>query len=544
MLLVASLLAAATLAAQNDVDLAKVNGEAVTSRDVLEIFTDRHSGHARFLGGEVEARTFLNILIEDRLLIQEAYNIGLDQDAEVRKIVGERESADATKYLITSEIDKKAVPTKDEVRAIWEKELGVYVKVRQISVETKEEADEIRTALLAGGDFDALVACSRAESRFHGGHAMVTWGQFDPEWERVVFAMQPGEISPPIETPNGYDVVILGDRPDMPRADFDKIYGQIEAILHQRKVAERKKLWADALRSKYHVATPTIDLTPAALLRVLATAPDTILATWDGGGKLTLKETFTANELRTWLKFPPVRARNEIDSRIRATVNGPLVDLEAKALKIAELPQIATEVRRYREYIMESVLFRDHIFRTLAVSDSDLKAYYDAHKSEFIEPEQRRVAQILVASEDEANKVRQQLDGGADFDQVAQSVSRDFVSSRSGGDLGWITPDKVPPSFKEVLTLGKGELAKPVRTANGWHIIKVTDIKSPHQLTIDEAKDAVRQKALDAKQRAARAEWVAKLRAASKIDISDAAIKQFVKENEFKGDAPPQHAMQ
>ena len=522
-----------------------MNGEPVSSREILAVFTDRHSGHAKFLGGEVEARTFLNMIIEDRLLIQEAYNIGLDTDPEVSKIVSEFEATKATKYLIWNELEKKANPTKDEVRAAWKEHLNFFVKVRQISVDTKAEAEEVRAALRGGADFEALAkSCSRSDSRFHNGHALVNWGQLDPEWERVVFAMQPGEISPPIPTPDGYDVIILDDRVDAPQADFDKISGQIEITLRRRKYDELANAWSAELRRKYHVADAPLDRTPSALLRVLKTAPDTVVATWDGGGSLKIKDTFNADELKAWTELSPVRAQHEIEGRIRATLNDPLVMLEVKERKIAAVPEIATDVQRYREYIMESVLFRDHIFHDVKVTPDDLKTYYDAHKGEFIDVEQRRVSQILVGTEAEAAKLHAKLAGGADFEELAKTSSRDMVSARSGGDLGWITAEKVPPSFKAVLTLGKGELTKPVHTSLGWHIIKVTDIKAPRQLTMDEAKDALQKKVLDAKQRAARGEWVEKLRAAAKIEISDAGIQQFVKENEFKGDAPPQHGVQ
>ena len=522
-----------------------MNGEPVSSREILAVFTDRHSGHAKFLGGEVEARTFLNMIIEDKLLIQEAYNIGLDTDPEVTKIVNEYESSKATKYLIWSELEKKSTPTKEQIRAAWKEQLNFFVKVRQISVDTKQEAEEVRRALLGGADFDALAkSCSQSQSRFHGGHAIVNWGQLDPEWERVVFAMQPGEISAPIPTPDGYDVIILDDRVDAPQAELEKISGQIEVTLRKRKYDELAAAWSAELRQKYHVADASLDRTPAALLRTLIKAPDTVLATWDGGGSLKIKDTFTADELKAWSELPPVRAQHEVEGRIRATLNDPLVTLEVKERKIAAVPEIATDVQRYREYIMESVLFRDHIFHDLKITPEDLKKYYDEHRGEFVDVEQRRVSQILVASEADAAKLHAKLASGADFEELAKTSSRDMVSARSGGDLGWITAEKVPASLKAVLTLGKGEYTKPIHTSLGWHIIKVTDIKSPRQLTIDEAKEALQKKALDAKQRSARAEWVTKLRAAAKIEISDVAIKQFVKENEFKGDAPPQHGVQ
>src|SRR6185503_9058853 len=118
--------------------------------------------------------------------------------------------------FIAAEIEQKAQPTPEEVRAAWGS-LNFFVQVREIAVATKQEADEIRTAILRGGDIDTLVrTCSLAHSSRNAGHVVSSWGQHDPLWEDVVFALEPGELSPVIETKNGYEVVTLENRVDAP----------------------------------------------------------------------------------------------------------------------------------------------------------------------------------------------------------------------------------------------------------------------------------------------------------------------------------------
>ena len=56
--------------------LARVGDEPVTATQLEREFTDRHAGHARFLGGESEVREFLDKVIDRRLLLQEAYRLG------------------------------------------------------------------------------------------------------------------------------------------------------------------------------------------------------------------------------------------------------------------------------------------------------------------------------------------------------------------------------------------------------------------------------------------------------------------------------------
>jgi parvulin-like peptidyl-prolyl isomerase len=525
LLLIIAIPCFADVKVNNDAALARVNGDAITVGDLLTAFTSRHGGHARFLGGNAEAREFLNLIIDDRLFLQEAYDIGLDQDAEVVQIVDEFAQRKAAEALAKSEIDEKVKPSDDEISAAW-KALNVMLHVRQIAVDTREEAEEIRRAILQGADFETFARqCSRAQSRSRGGNLVVNWGQFGPEWEKVVFALAPGEIAPVFETPFGFEVVMLTDRADVELPPFDKVKGQIETVLRQRKTELRKKELSDELWRAYDVKVQTVDYSD----------PSAVIATWKGG-QMTVGEVFE--------KGVAGLSPREIEQRLRSTVHSPLCTLAARDRKLAEAPELAKLIDEYRETLMKKALFRDHVFKDVAAGDDDVRAYYDAHKSEFIDAEQRHVAHIMVSTEKDAVAAREQLAGGADFEQIAKKMSRDFMTASAAGDLGWITPDKVPAAFKEVMRLGVGELSKPLKSPNGWHIIKVLEIKAPRQMALSEVQDKVRQRALEEKQRAARAFWRDRLRAAAKIDIDDAAIKAFVTANEFTAATPPKHAMQ
>jgi len=145
-----------------------------------------------------------------------------------------------------------------------------------------------------------------------------------------------------------------------------------------------------------------------------------------------------------WQKYPflysPV-ARTTADPE---AVVEPLLVLEAAAPHMDESPAIVEEVTKYREYLMEGMLFRDHIFKGLAATDDESRKYHDEHKTEFVAPEQRRVAQILSNNEKDAAAARQALAAGTAFAAAVKKYSRDPISAMQEGDLGWITPDRVP----------------------------------------------------------------------------------------------------
>jgi parvulin-like peptidyl-prolyl isomerase len=524
--------------------LARVNGDSVTAVDLLKLFTDRHSGHAAFLGGENEARSFLNIVIDEELLLQEAFNLGLEEEEAVAAVVREYADTTISNALVTREITEKAKPSSDDLEAA-RRNLNFVMQVRQVALATRREAEDVRAAILRGEDMEALArTCSGARSSRNGGNVMVSWGQFAPEWEDVVFRLEPGEISPVIETLDGYEVVLCVNRVDIPLPELKDVKDQLEATLVKRRTADREKAFTAELWSRYEARFADIDLSPAALSAAFQTKPDTIVATWNGGS-VTLAESFNADELWQLVSLPPLRAKNEIEKRIRMTVNSPLSILEARARRLEEAPENAAKIDEYREYIVKNLLFRDHIFSNIAVKDGELQKYYDGHKEQFEEPPQYHLAQIVLGSEKDAMDIYGKLNAGASFTELVKQ-SRDPVSGSNGGDLGWVTPDRIPPTFAEILTLSPGAVAKPVVQKNGaWHLVKLLDYKDKRLPPIEEVKEKVREKALDAARRDARSAWIAKLRAASTIEVDAAAITQFVADHASDADAPPpQHAMQ
>ncbi len=95
--------------------------------------------------------------------------------------------------------------------------------------------------------------------------------------------------------------------------------------------------------------------------------------------------------------------------------------------------------------------------------------------------EQVEVQHILVATEDLANATYEQVTSGASFDEVAKTTSVDSISAPTGGKLGWITRDQMSDAFTEAaFNTEPGQVAEPVQTEHGWHIIKVTD-KDPER---------------------------------------------------------------
>lgn len=85
----------------------------------------------------------------------------------------------------------------------------------------------------------------------------------------------------------------------------------------------------------------------------------------------------------------------------------------------------------------------------------------------------------LVSSDDALAKIKllkQRIDNGEDFAQIATTHSEDKGSAGDGGNLGWVSPGTMVKEFEDAMdNLKPGEVSSPVKTHYGWHLIKVED---------------------------------------------------------------------
>jgi peptidyl-prolyl cis-trans isomerase D len=131
-------------------------------------------------------------------------------------------------------------------------------------------------------------------------------------------------------------------------------------------------------------------------------------------------------------------------------------------------------------------------------TEEQLKAYYEEQKSQFASKERRRISHILFAftkdsSADEqalqrAIKAKQELKS-KDFAQLAAEISDDKSSAKKGGDLGLFETGIMEKAFEAAAeNLKLGEVSDPVKTAFGYHLIKVTELSSAEVKSFDALK--------------------------------------------------------
>jgi peptidyl-prolyl cis-trans isomerase C len=138
-----------------------------------------------------------------------------------------------------------------------------------------------------------------------------------------------------------------------------------------------------------------------------------------------------------------------------------------------------------------------------AVTDEALQAAYDAKFKDAKPQTEYSASHILVADEAKAKELLAQLDGGADFAELAKANSTDTGSGANGGDLGWFGLGMMVKPFEEaVVAATPGKVVGPVKTDFGYHLILVKETRVAAQPTLDDLRDElasdIEQKAIEA----------------------------------------------
>ena len=190
-------------------------------------------------------------------------------------------------------------------------------------------------------------------------------------------------------------------------------------------------------------------------------------------------------------------------------ITAKVVDERVAKANLENDPEVQKRMQQAREGIMRSVYLEQMVQEEM--TDERLREEYDAFKEQqsASSQEQVRARHILVATEEEVNDIISQLEGGADFNDLASEESTDTASGASGGDLGYFTKAQMVPEFSEAaFSMEEGEVSsEPVKSQFGYHIIKVEDKRTQPAPSFEETKPflevQVRRKILEEKL----AEW-------------------------------------
>ena len=169
-----------------------------------------------------------------------------------------------------------------------------------------------------------------------------------------------------------------------------------------------------------------------------------------------------------------------------------LLSTQDIATELATGPKLAAQIELQKHRILARAVAADFL-ANVSVSAEEIRAEYE-EQIKLAPTLQFKARHILVATQGEAIDLITQLDGGANFEDLAKEKSTGS-SGPNGGDLGWFSPDQmVAPFTAAVAALEDGShKSEPVQTNFGWHVILREDSRESQPPTFESVRDVINQ---------------------------------------------------
>ncbi|MDE3103674.1 MAG: peptidylprolyl isomerase [Acidobacteriota bacterium] len=219
-------------------------------------------------------------------------------------------------------------------------------------------------------------------------------------------------------------------------------------------------------------------------------------------------------------RLDEIRKQNHLDS---------MEDLEKAARQ--QGVQFEDFKANIRDSILTQQVVRDEVGRKLQVTEAQERAFYEAHKNEYVQPEQVRLSEILVpiaadAKDDDVAKAKAKADGiadqlkaGAKFEDLAKQNSGGQTAA-TGGDLGLFKRGALAKVLEDqTFSLPEGQWTAPIRTRQGFVILKVTEHHNAGVPPLKEVEPQVQEEMYMAQMQPALRAYLTNLRNDAYIDL-------------------------
>lgn len=541
--------------------VARVDGEPIDLSLIDDYFQSR-GVQFESADQELEAkRMAVDSLIDYKILVQGAYDAGLDANKEVNQAVGSERANFLFDELYRQEIMPKVEVSESDYEQFLEKMRTEY-RFSHILVRSKATIDSLAQQIKDGADF-GMIARTRSidqSSAVQGGDlGWISWAaRTDPAFREAAFALKVGEISEPVQSQFGWHLIKNEEsrEAELPE-QLKELRMLVEDIIKTRRAADAEAdLW-QRMEAEAHV-----EINPAAtdmLLKKLAEHyPDTIngVARPDNffpnlqlleqaqrdmlfasytGGEISVEEYLRKiADIPEYVR-PHFADRDSLANIVFQLELANIMEFEALKRKLDESPEYQQRVKFFKESVMADQFARQQINATIDVDPEEMEEYYNSHLEEFMDETRYHLLEISHESLDTLKALLRRINQGEDFGEIAAQYTMREGFKEKQGDLGMVTSFQYPAIYNAVRNLAPGDIAPFVKNANGMQsLVKVLEVQPGKLRTFEEVERAVRQRLYGRKRESATQDWLARKRETMVIEVYDDVIENSVDRSKYE----------
>jgi hypothetical protein len=511
--------------------LAKVNGEILTLEKFNRVLTGIHSGMTdNATQSRPNPSQLLERLINARLILQEARNIGLDELPELINAEKAFKEESIRGMLYGYQIRNIKKPDVNEVEKRYRQAVK-EVKVTSVLFEKEENGKRMEAEVRGGGDFDELaqrmITSGEAKGSLVGQY--LRFESLSPEVAKPVSSLKKGEVSPLIRIGNQVSLLrmegIRYAKDPAARAQAEK------DALQAKKVAVLKK-YTEGLRKKYLIIdrklADSLDYESAEPGFEKLLADDRVLAKVKGEKPVTVGDLTNALDKKFFHGSDRAAQRKRInrkkDQVLEEILDQRVANIEGKRLKLEHTDFYKTKAEDFRDEILFGAFVQKAIVPDVKVADEDLDAYYQAHIGEFTSPEMVRIDGLTFADKGTAEEAIEKLRKGADFQwlranaegQVDAPAAKNLLVFRGELLVATTMPEGVR---KAIAGAGPGEYRLYADPGNVYYVLNFMERIPPKSMPLESVKGEIENKVFAEKIQRVMKAWEEKLRKASDVKI-------------------------
>jgi peptidyl-prolyl cis-trans isomerase C len=504
--------------------LAVVNGEPITEEDLKYSLQIAHRKEDLSSAGELNLSKFVQKLVDDRLIIQEAYRMGMDEYPEVQQALQAYILRESVVRLYNEEIVRKVTISENDIQSYYKKNYEQFV-LSTIEVDSEETAQEILEQLKQGGDFGELARnYSTNPSQKDRGEVTLRRGSLSPQVEKAVSDLKLGEFSDVLKIQNKYYIIKVISRKEAPDEELESFRASIEKNIRKQKEKERSDEYMKYLREQQGIK---VDQELLAVIKLDVGNEEIEKLSKDGR---TLTEVngslLTVGDLVALAKPYPKKSKEEI---LNEWIDRKAVDHEALNRHYELNPDLKNMVYRYRNQLLKNTFIKRVVIPQITISDKTLEEYYSTHQKSFIKPASFKIQQITVKTMDDAQDILNSLQKGADFSWLAKNRSINSAAPE-GEYIGWLTKAEMPDPVKKIIeTLKPGDVSPVLKLDSLYGIIQLLDSKEDEVEEFDNVKNAVYRMAFEEQVNSLLNNYIFLLKKDADITMNDEAIRLLEK---------------
>lgn len=515
--------------AEEPVVIATVNGDQITTDMMAEELGRMHSAQS----GEVSRSDFsldrlLQKLINNRLILQDAYGLGIDQEKTVTDAVHWFRETAAYQMLLEDIQPKDFQVDESELRAGFERYYR-RAMLRLICVIDSSLSAAIADSIQSGVSMASLSARFAIDKFKNVGGDAGVFPLYDiPEdLSRQLETGSPGDLFGPMFLWNTWAVV----RAEAYLPPDEAIYDSVKVILNKQLLIDKGTEFRKGFIAQQAAGIPVwvdsaaIDSIPIHMTMGVEERKNVILRVGSG-------REMNASDLKNKYVHRIV-GRGDRDNHV---VLWEALDEHYQVMMLKEIagkqsyindPRIDPEADKFRDSLMVVQYLQSVIAPTVKVSDADIKAYYDANQDQFFSSGRVRVAIITRATLEEAQADYEKILAGADFTWIAKQFSIDEYKDR-GGLRDWANKSQFPHDMSAQMdTMTLGNCFPPMQGSEGFVVVRLVEREPGAKQTLAEATPSIQSFLEQRKQVEAIDKTLADLRADADIQINDAALHEM-----------------